>query len=96
MARTYKRSAGLLLFPSPVDASKNSVKIPAIVGTMFLEKFGLTLAVLSLCGLGHAETDISSDTYFYGESPAVYPSRMSPSFSPSIRSVYAVTERLIA
>ncbi|KAJ5803480.1 uncharacterized protein N7503_005930 [Penicillium pulvis] len=41
---------------------------------MFLEKFGLTLAVLSLYGLGHAESDITSDTYFYGDSPAVYPS----------------------
>ncbi|KAJ5929025.1 hypothetical protein N7454_006873 [Penicillium verhagenii] len=41
---------------------------------MHLEKLGLTLAVLSLCGLGHAESQITSDTHFYGDSPAVYPS----------------------
>lgn len=64
------------------NALKNSVKTPAIVGIMFIEKIGLTLAVLSLCGLGHAESEITSDTYFYGESPAVYPSRMFPSFFP--------------
>ncbi|KAJ5712943.1 uncharacterized protein N7483_010124 [Penicillium malachiteum] len=41
---------------------------------MFAEKTVLALAILSLCGLGHAESNITSDTYFYGDSPPVYPS----------------------
>ena len=89
MARVYKRGGGLRLsqFPWPVNASKNPVKKLAIEGTMFLEKIGLTLAVLSLCGLGHAESEITSDTYFYGDSPAVYPSRSFP-FSPLVSFCY--------
>ncbi|KAJ5278824.1 hypothetical protein N7478_004196 [Penicillium angulare] len=42
---------------------------------MFTEKAALALAVFSLCGLAHTEGQITSDTHFYGESPAVYPSR---------------------
>ncbi|KAJ5654555.1 hypothetical protein N7490_001558 [Penicillium lividum] len=40
---------------------------------MFLEKVGLALAILSLSGIGHG-SEITSDTHFYGDSPAVYPS----------------------
>ena len=43
---------------------------------MLSEKIGLVVAVLSLCGLGHAESNITSDSFFYGQSEAVYPSRM--------------------
>ena len=41
------------------------------------KQLGLAVAILAVCGLGHAEENITSDTYFYGQSEAVYPSRMS-------------------
>lgn len=39
------------------------------------KQLALAAAMLSVCGLTHAESDITSDTYFYGQSEAVYPSR---------------------
>lgn len=39
------------------------------------KQLALAAAMLSVCGLGHAESNITSDTYFYGQSEAVYPSR---------------------
>ncbi|KAJ5128042.1 hypothetical protein N7448_008821 [Penicillium atrosanguineum] len=41
---------------------------------MFSTKIGLTLAFLSLYGLSHSKSLITSDTYFYGWSEPVYPS----------------------
>ncbi|KAJ5477490.1 hypothetical protein N7539_007634 [Penicillium diatomitis] len=38
------------------------------------KELALALAMLSMCGLGHAENNITSDTYFYGQSEPVYPS----------------------
>ncbi|OOQ86351.1 putative beta-glucosidase M [Penicillium brasilianum] len=38
------------------------------------KQLALAAAMLSVCGLTHAESDITSDTYFYGQSEAVYPS----------------------
>ncbi|KAJ5606519.1 hypothetical protein N7510_009300 [Penicillium lagena] len=38
------------------------------------KQLGLAAAILSLCGLSHAESNITSDTYFYGQSEPVYPS----------------------
>ncbi|KAJ5403539.1 hypothetical protein N7509_003410 [Penicillium cosmopolitanum] len=38
-------------------------------------KIGVALAILSMCGLGHTEENITSDTHFYGQSEPVYPSR---------------------
>lgn len=38
-------------------------------------QLGLAAAILSSCGLIHAESNITSDTYFYGQSEPVYPSR---------------------
>lgn len=40
------------------------------------KQLGLALAILSACGLANAERNITSDTYFYGDSPPVYPSRI--------------------
>jgi hypothetical protein len=41
-------------------------------------KTGITLAVMSALLAGtYAEQNITSDTYFYGQSESVYPSRMS-------------------
>ncbi|KAJ5245992.1 hypothetical protein N7468_000975 [Penicillium chermesinum] len=37
-------------------------------------KKSLAVAALSLCGLGNAQQNITSDDYFYGQSPPVYPS----------------------
>ncbi|KAJ5586825.1 uncharacterized protein N7459_002590 [Penicillium hispanicum] len=37
-------------------------------------QMGMAVAILSLCGLGHSESNITSDTYFYGQSEPVYPS----------------------
>lgn len=54
------------------------VRVLAFLTAMLSERIGLALAVLSLCGLGQADGQITSDTYFYGESPAVYPSRRLP------------------
>lgn len=43
-----------------------------------VKQVGLAVAALSLSlGLGHAESNITSDTHFYGLSEPVYPSRMS-------------------
>lgn len=42
---------------------------------MVAKQLGLALAILSSFGL--AEKNITSDTYFYGQSEPVYPSRMS-------------------
>lgn len=39
------------------------------------KQLALAAAMLSVCGLTHAESNITSDTYFYGQSEAVYPSR---------------------
>lgn len=45
-------------------------------GTMLSQgKIGVALAILSMCGLGHTEENITSDTHFYGQSEPVYPSR---------------------
>jgi hypothetical protein len=48
------------------------------------KQLGLAVAILSVCGLGHAEENITSDTYFYGQSEAVYPSRMFKDFLASV------------
>lgn len=39
------------------------------------KQLGLAAAFLSLCGLSHAKSNITSDTHFYGQSEPVYPSR---------------------
>ncbi|EPS27960.1 putative beta-glucosidase [Penicillium oxalicum 114-2] len=38
------------------------------------KELALALAMLSMWGLSHAESNITSDTYFYGQSEPVYPS----------------------
>ncbi|GLI82014.1 hypothetical protein PoHVEF18_010414 [Penicillium ochrochloron] len=38
------------------------------------KQLALAAAMLSVCGLSHAESNITSDTYFYGQSEPVYPS----------------------
>lgn len=44
------------------------------------KQVALAAAMLSVCGLSHAESNITSDTFFYGQSEPVYPSRMVVSF----------------
>lgn len=39
------------------------------------KQLALAAAMLSVCGLSHAESNVPSDTYFYGQSEPVYPSR---------------------
>lgn len=39
------------------------------------KQLGLAVAILSTRGLSHAERNITSDTYFYGQSEPVYPCR---------------------
>lgn len=46
-----------------------------------VKQIGLAAGILSMRGLGHAESNITSDTHFYGQSEAVYPARMSMEYS---------------
>lgn len=39
------------------------------------KQLGVALALLSAFSLANAERNITSDLYFYGGSPSVYPSR---------------------
>jgi hypothetical protein len=41
------------------------------------KQLGLAAAILSLCEPSNAKSNITSDTYFYGQSEPVYPSRTS-------------------
>ncbi|KAJ5157094.1 uncharacterized protein N7482_008194 [Penicillium canariense] len=38
------------------------------------QQLGVAVAILSVCGLGYAESNITSDIHFYGQSEPVYPS----------------------